>query len=101
MIAKKNQTAHQPEKPQYPASTVQQFNKPKISIIEPMNVNSQIATASTGKLLFNVNEAAARLSVSVVSIRKLIRQNRLRRVPNFRKILISDAELHKFAAIAE
>jgi excisionase family DNA binding protein len=49
------------------------------------------------KLLFDVREAALRLSVSVVSIRKLIRQNRLRRVPDFRKILISEAELQRFA----
>ena len=51
------------------------------------------------KLLFDVRESAARLSVSVVSIRKLIRQNRLKRVPDFRKILISEAELQRFAAM--
>jgi excisionase family DNA binding protein len=50
------------------------------------------------KLLFDVREAAARLSVSVVSIRKLIRQQRIKRVADFRKILISENELQRFAA---
>jgi len=50
------------------------------------------------KLLFDVREAAARLSVSVVSIRKLIRQQRIKRVADFRKILISETELQRFAA---
>lgn len=56
------------------------------------------ATNGAVKLLFDVREAAARLSVSVVSLRKLIRQNRIRRVPDFRKILISETELQRFAA---
>ena len=60
--------------------------------------NAKPATNGATKLLYDVKEAAARLSISVVSIRKLIRQNRLRRVPDFRKILISDAELQKFAS---
>jgi hypothetical protein len=66
-----------------------------------MSDNAEIAPASTGKLLFDVNAAAQRLSISVVSVRKLIRARRIRRVPNFRKILVSDAELQKFAASAE
>jgi hypothetical protein len=66
-----------------------------------MSDNAEIAPASAGKLLFDVNEAAQRLSISVVSVRKLIRARRIRRVPNFRIILVSDAELQKFAASAE
>ena len=66
-------------------------------------INSD-ATAESGKsaangapkLLFDVRESAARLSVSVVSIRKLVRQNRLRRVADFRKILIPGSELERF-----
>jgi excisionase family DNA binding protein len=57
---------------------------------------SKIETAP--KLLFNIEEAAARLSMSVVSVRKLLRQERLKRVPDFRHVLISDSELHRFAA---
>jgi len=49
------------------------------------------------KLLFDVQESAARLSVSVVSIRKLIRKRRIKRVADFRKILISESELRRFA----
>ena len=59
--------------------------------------NPKSATSGAPKLLFDVREAAARLSISVVSIRKLIRQNRLRRIPDFRKILISESELQRFA----
>jgi hypothetical protein len=53
---------------------------------------------TTLPLLYDIRAAAARLSMSVVSIRKLIRQRRLRRIPDFRKILISGAELRRFAA---
>ena len=53
------------------------------------------------KLLFDVRESAARLSMSVVSIRKLIRQQRLKRVADFRKILINESELQRFAGTAE
>jgi excisionase family DNA binding protein len=59
--------------------------------------SSKSAANGATKLLFDVREAAARLSVSVVSIRKLIRQRRLKRVADFRKILISEAELQRFA----
>ena len=59
--------------------------------------NAKSAASDAPKLLFDVREAAARLSVSVVSIRKLVRQNRLRRVADFRKILIPGSELEKFA----
>jgi hypothetical protein len=50
------------------------------------------------KLLFDVRESGAILSMSPVSVRKLIRQRRIRRVENFRKILIPLSELQKFAA---
>ena len=63
--------------------------------------NEKFVANNVSKLLYDVREAAARLSVSVVSIRKLIRQNRLKRVPDFRKILISDAELQRFAGNTE
>ena len=63
--------------------------------------NPKSAANGAARLLFDVREAAARLSVSVVSIRKLIRQNRIRRVPDFRKILISENELQRFASTAE
>lgn len=53
------------------------------------------------KLLWDVQESAARLSMSVVSVRKMLRQGRLKRVPGFRKILISDNELRQFAAGVE
>jgi len=76
--------------------------------MKPHEINSDAAaetpkSAANGapKLLFDVRESAARLSVSVVSVRKLIRQRRLHRVPDFRKILISDSELCRFAGTAE
>jgi hypothetical protein len=53
---------------------------------------------SEERLLCDVNQAAELLSVSPVSIRRLIQRNRLSRIPNFRKVLISYDELRKFAA---
>lgn len=75
--------------------------------------NEEIAPASTGKLLFAVNEmqpqpllldihaAAQRLSISPVTVRKLVRQRRLARVPGVRKLLIPEASCRQFAATAE
>jgi hypothetical protein len=51
-------------------------------------------------LLWDIHAAAKRLSVSVVTVRKLIRQQRLARVPNVRKILIPDVSLRRFANTA-
>jgi hypothetical protein len=48
-------------------------------------------------LLHDIHAAAQRLSVSVPTIRKLVRQQRLARVPNIRKLLIPDVSLQKFA----
>lgn len=63
--------------------------------------NIKPAANGATKLLFDVREAAERLNVSVVSIRKLLRQNRLQRVPDFRKILIPESSLQRFAGSAE
>ena len=65
----------------------------------PLAENATATSNATAKLLFDVREAAARLSISVVSVRKLIRQKRLKRVPDFRKVLISDGELKRFAEL--
>lgn len=64
-------------------------------------VNAPTANSAVTPLLFDIRAAAQRLSMSVVSVRKLIRARRLSRLPNFRKILVSEAELQKFAATAE
>jgi hypothetical protein len=58
-------------------------------------------SSETKPLLFDIRAAARALSMSVVSIRKLIRQGRLKRLENFRKILISASELERFASTAE
>ena len=63
--------------------------------------NPKPAASCAAKLLFDIKAAAERLSMSVVSIRKLIRQGRLKRLENFRKILISASELERFAGTAE
>lgn len=63
--------------------------------------NPKPAATAAPKLLFNISEAAERLSVSVPLIRRLIRQQRLKRVPGVRKILIPEISLQNFAATAE
>jgi len=72
--------------------------------MKPVEIKSDAAAENTKsaangavKLLYDVRESATRLSVSVVSVRKLIRQNRLHRIENFRKILIPETELQRFA----
>ena len=52
-------------------------------------------------LLLDIRAAAERLSVAPVTIRKLVRQQRLTRVPGVRKLLIPENSLQKFAASAE
>lgn len=52
-------------------------------------------------LLWNIGQAAARLNISVPSCRKLIRQRRICKIGQFRKILISEAELQRFAATVQ
>ena len=52
-------------------------------------------------LLLDIYAAAQLLSVAPVTIRKLVRQQRLARVPGIRKLLIPDSSLRTFAATAE
>jgi hypothetical protein len=63
--------------------------------------NPKSATSGAAKLLYDIRAAAERLSMSVVSVRKLIRQGRLKRLEQFRKILIHASELERFASTAE
>ena len=48
-------------------------------------------------LLLDIHNAAKRLSLAPVTVRKLIRQQRLARIPNIRKVLIPEHSLVKFA----
>jgi hypothetical protein len=57
--------------------------------------------AQSQPLLLDIYAAAQRLSVAPVTIRKLVRQQRLARVPNIRKLLIPENSLRQFAATAE
>ncbi len=45
---------------------------------------------------YDVNQASDELNVAKVTLRKWIRTNRISRMPNFRKILISKQEMEKF-----
>jgi hypothetical protein len=53
-----------------------------------------------GKLLYDIRTAANKISCSVPTVRKLIRQRRLQRVPNIHKVLIPITELQKFVNTA-
>jgi excisionase family DNA binding protein len=59
--------------------------------------NTELKTNQPPPLLWDINTAAQRLSVSEVTIRKLVRQGRLARVPGVRKLLIPDVSLQRFA----
>ncbi|MGA2178859.1 MAG: helix-turn-helix domain-containing protein [Verrucomicrobiota bacterium] len=65
--------------------------------IEKVETNGNGNGTLPPPVLFNITVTAKRLSMSVVSVRKLIRQERLHRLPNFRHILISESELQRFA----
>jgi hypothetical protein len=52
-------------------------------------------------LVWDVRGAAARLSISPVTVRKLVRQQRLARVPGIRKLLIPEMSCRQFAATAK
>jgi hypothetical protein len=60
-----------------------------------------VASGAATPLLLDIRAAAQALSMSVVSVRKLVRQRRLKRLENFRKVLISGSELQRFAQTAE
>ena len=66
-----------------------------------MSLNIETKTNQPPPLLWDIYAAAQRLSVSVPTIRKLVRQQRLARVPNIRKFLIPDSSLQQFADSAE
>ncbi len=62
-----------------------------------MNLNAETKTIEPPPLLWDIHAAAKRLSVSPQTVRKLVRQQRLARVPNIRKLLIPDSSLQRFA----
>jgi hypothetical protein len=53
------------------------------------------------RLLWDGAGAAQRLNISIQLLRKLVRQQRLKRVPGVRKLLIPESSLVGFAASAE
>ncbi|HEY5504109.1 MAG TPA: hypothetical protein VIK28_03055 [Sedimentisphaerales bacterium] len=61
-------------------------------------INKTNSDGAVTPLLFDIHATAQRLCMAPVSVRKLIRQGRLKRLGDFRKILISENELQRFAA---
>ncbi|HEV2328610.1 MAG TPA: helix-turn-helix domain-containing protein [Verrucomicrobiae bacterium] len=59
--------------------------------------NGETTRSPATPLLYDIKRAAARLSMSAPSVRKLIRQGRIRPVADFRKVLIPESELQRFA----
>ncbi len=51
-------------------------------------------------LCWPISDTAARLNISVQTVRKLVRQRRLARVPGLRKILVTETSLVQFAGTA-
>jgi|GEM_PF-2151776 len=66
-----------------------------------MSIKTETETNQPPPLLWDIHAAAKRLSVSPPTIRKLVRQQRLARVPNIRKLLIPDCSLQRFASTAQ
>lgn len=61
----------------------------------PVNKNPQNENTP---LLYNVHQTTARLSMSKVSIRKLVKQERLHKIEHFSTIIIPEWSLQDFAA---
>jgi hypothetical protein len=93
------------------SSHMKPISNTNISSSSETNLVGEISEAKSGKdimptahprpLSWDIHRAAKRLSVSVVTVRKLIRQQRLKRVPNIRKILIPEISLCEFVSTAE
>jgi hypothetical protein len=67
-----------------------------------MNENEENTNgARLQPLVWDVRGAASRISVSPPTVRKLVRQQRLARVPGIRKLLIPESSLRKFSETAE
>jgi len=58
----------------------------------------EVQARQASPLLSTVQQAAQRLNLAPITIRRLIQRKKLRRQPDVRKILISDAELVRFAS---
>ena len=68
----------------------------------PIDQNTfEAVPLSGGKLVYTIREAALLLSMSETSVHRLINDQRLRRVPNFYRVLISGDELKRFAKARE
>jgi hypothetical protein len=48
-------------------------------------------------LVWDIHQSAARLSISTVSVRRLIKRGFIKPLPNIRKVLISERALLAFA----
>jgi hypothetical protein len=65
----------------------------KNEIVEPAN--------EPQPLLLDIYAVARCLSIAPVTVRKLVRQQRLARVPGIRKLLIPETSCRQFASTAE
>jgi hypothetical protein len=63
-------------------------------------VKSISASEEPPPLLWDIRKAASRLSLSTVSVRRLIKRGLLSRHPGTRKVLISERALVEFASQA-
>jgi len=75
-------------------------NEPRSTAPAPP-VLTAVGTPEPAKLLYNIKEAAAMLRVSSTTITRFIHDGRLRRVPNYYRVLISGKELERFAKTLE
>jgi hypothetical protein len=71
----------------------------RVSKEKCMPPENQIETenGSNGKLLYDINETSTLLSVSKITVRRLVARKHLHRQPNVRKLLFSRQELERFA----
>lgn len=60
-------------------------------------LKSENGNGQSDKLLYDIKESSARLSIAPITVRRLLARGHIHRQPNVRKVLISGAELERFA----
>jgi len=84
-------------KAQYIAEAAAKNGNEPLSATQAPLAATAVPKREPARLLYDPKESATLLSMSVHTIRKLIRQRLLRPVPDIRKILISENELQRLS----
>lgn len=66
-------------------------------LTEAVTGNSELA-AKPAPLCWTIDQAAERLNLATITVRRLILRGKLRKIEGIRKVLVPEASLREFAA---